>query len=291
MAARRRTQRTAQPRLLSPSAERLYARLIAENGARRADLADDDETAALTELLGAGLVAVSARDKVYALAPAARLGRLLARLQRELVASQSGLLDDYERMLRLDLPAKRASGHGDFEVVYGCERVAAVVFQVQAGATQHCRMLGMLPQAPVPQHVSCRVICAPDTEVPARIDCRVLDSVPVRMQIVDGTAVVMRVPPGTEAAVVVREPVIVTALAGYFDLMWGKAIPVPHMSSLQNAVLNLLAQGMTDATIARVLGVSPRSVRRQVAALQERAGVGSRFALGAAAVRLGWFDP
>jgi DNA-binding NarL/FixJ family response regulator len=54
--------------------------------------------------------------------------------------------------------------------------------------------------------------------------------------------------------------------------------------------MNLMLRGLTDVSVSKVLGISTRSVRRQVAALEERAGVASRFALGATAMRLGWLD-
>jgi len=148
--------------------------------------------------------------------------------------------------------------------------------------------------------VPCQIIFTPETAAGAAArGGRVLDRVPLRMQVIDGTALVMLTSPGAETAVVVREPLIVEALADYFDLLWAKAVPVPEvsdvddepgMSSVQRAIMKLLVRGMTDVAVSKVLGISTRSVRRHVAALEERAGVASRFALGAAAMRLGWLD-
>lgn len=51
---------------------------------------------------------------------------------------------------------------------------------------------------------------------------------------------------------------------------------------------SMLSAGMTDAAIARTLGVSPRTVARRVGALQDRLGARSRFQLAALAAQRGW---
>ncbi|HZM81286.1 MAG TPA: hypothetical protein VFC19_36635 [Candidatus Limnocylindrales bacterium] len=285
-------------RLLSAAAEQLYARMLARESVPGTELAN--EITALAELLDAGLAAESAQHVVRAVAPAAALGRLLVRRQRESVQAQCRLLDDYERLSRLARPVMRPAGHPAFEVIRGGERVAVAAVELQATAAQYLRMLAMTPQTPVLPKVPCQIIFTPETAAGAAArGGRVLDRVPLRMQVIDGTALVMLTPSGHEAAVVVREPVIVAALVDYFDLLWDKAIMVPEgsdvddalgLSALQRTIMSLLLRGMTDATVSKVLGISTRSVRRQVAALEERAGVDSRFALGAAAVRLGWLD-
>lgn len=286
-------------RLLTSAAEQLYSRLLSRESVPGGELAE--EPAALAELLDAGLAAESAQHMIRAVAPATALGRLLLRRQRESVAEQRCLLDDYERLARLAPPAPRpAAGHAAFEVVYGCERIADAALELQATAAQRIRMLAMAPQSPGPPPVPCQIISTPETAATAAAwGGRVLDRVAPRMQVVDGAALVMLTPCGSEAAVVVREPAVVDALNDYFDLLWAKAIPVPEgsnvddvrgLSGQQRAIISLLLRGMTDATVSKVLGISTRSVRRQVAALEERAGVASRFALGAAATRLGWLD-
>jgi DNA-binding NarL/FixJ family response regulator len=53
-------------------------------------------------------------------------------------------------------------------------------------------------------------------------------------------------------------------------------------------LLQRMADGSTDESIARRLGISDRQVRRRIARLLQRLGVSSRFAAGAEAVRRGW---
>lgn len=288
-------------RLLSAAAERLYARLLERDSMPGTELAE--EASALAELVDAGLAAESAQHQVRAVSPVPALGRLLVRRQREAIDAQRGLLADYERLSKLTRPARQPTRQLAFEVVHSCELVSSAALELQATAAQRIRMLGMTPQTPAPPRVPCQIISTPDVAVEAATwGARVLDRAPLRMQVVDGTALVILTPVGAETAVVVREPVIVDTLIDYFDLLWAKAIQVPPVFNvdsdrsasgippLQRAIMNLMLRGMTDASVSKVLGISTRSVRRQVAALEERAGVSSRFALGATAMRLGWLD-
>ncbi|WP_346345421.1 helix-turn-helix transcriptional regulator [Streptomyces sp. SID5643] len=52
-------------------------------------------------------------------------------------------------------------------------------------------------------------------------------------------------------------------------------------------MLRLLYQGLDDATVARRLGVSHRTVQRRVQRIMADLGVSGRFALGAKAQELG----
>ncbi|MET9360163.1 LuxR C-terminal-related transcriptional regulator [Streptomyces sp. NPDC006632] len=56
-------------------------------------------------------------------------------------------------------------------------------------------------------------------------------------------------------------------------------------------ILWFLYQGYEDARVARVMGLSHRTVQRHVKKLMDRAGVASRLALGARAQELGWLGP
>jgi DNA-binding NarL/FixJ family response regulator len=88
---------------------------------------------------------------------------------------------------------------------------------------------------------------------------------------------------------------MVSMLADYFELLWAKAVtlggeddgagPLP---AVQRRILRLASQGFKDESIARILGLSSRSVRRNMEKLATRAGAGNRFTLGIAAARLGW---
>lgn len=77
-------------------------------------------------------------------------------------------------------------------------------------------------------------------------------------------------------------------LCGLFDAVWARALPVSAprldaqaaLSPDQVQLLQYLVLGRTDASIARSLGVSERTVQRQVQAIQHALGAKGRFHLG-----------
>lgn len=98
--------------------------------------------------------------------------------------------------------------------------------------------------------------------------------------------------PGT---VVVQVLGITRALQQMFEVLWHDADPVLpgaglELTAVDREILRLLFDGHKDATIARNLQLSVRTVRRLVADLSDRCGVQGRFALGARAAQLGWFE-
>jgi len=104
-------------------------------------------------------------------------------------------------------------------------------------------------------------------------------------------------PTGTAGALVIRTPVIITALREYFEMLWDRATPLKpergagpagRLTPAQQAVLEMMAEGLLDDAIARRAGLSTTTVRRHIAAIMTRLDVSSRFAAGAAAQRKGW---
>jgi DNA-binding CsgD family transcriptional regulator len=127
---------------------------------------------------------------------------------------------------------------------------------------------------------------------------RLLPTVPMKMKLADHTTAMLPLTPtGTAAALVVRAPVIITALREYFELLWERATPLTaprpaapgdRLTPTQQAVLELMALGLHDDAIAHRAGISTTTVRRHIAAIMDRLAVSSRFAAGAAAQRRGW---
>lgn len=89
--------------------------------------------------------------------------------------------------------------------------------------------------------------------------------------------------------VVIRDPLLISTLAAYFDLAWDHAHAVPYAANLQGdqRLVELLGMGLKDEAIARFLGVGLRTVRRRIAALMSVHGVDTRFQLGAALATTG----
>jgi DNA-binding CsgD family transcriptional regulator len=138
-------------------------------------------------------------------------------------------------------------------------------------------------------------------QVTAHLDTvRVTARLPLRMMVIDRRLAYLDLDPDQDRpALVVHAPPLVAALVDYFEHAWRDAVPAtaadtatspagPGPSPAQRRVLLLLATGATDEAIARQLGMSPRSVRRHIAALLDQAGTTSRFACAITAIRHGW---
>jgi DNA-binding CsgD family transcriptional regulator len=126
---------------------------------------------------------------------------------------------------------------------------------------------------------------------------RLLPSLPTRMILIGATHAVLPEPLGyaDEPRSLVRQPGLVHALTLWFEALWEQASPV--FDDAQGAdgrpdddrfLLRLLGDGARDEQIARILGISLRTVRRRVAAMMTELGVDSRFQAGVEAVRRGW---
>jgi len=127
---------------------------------------------------------------------------------------------------------------------------------------------------------------------------RLLPGLPMKMKLADHTTAMLPLTPaGTAGALIVRAPVIIAALREYFEMLWERATPLnPQrpappadlLTRAQQAVLELMAEGLHDDAIARRAGISTTTVRRHISAIMDRLNVTSRFAAGAAAQRRGW---
>ncbi|MHC6630526.1 helix-turn-helix transcriptional regulator [Streptomyces globosus] len=122
---------------------------------------------------------------------------------------------------------------------------------------------------------------------------------PPRLLVFDRTVAVVPIDPANSrlGALCTRAPGIVASLITLFEQTWNAAVPLgadrPRPGGTQPTaaeldLLRLLASGMTDEAAGKRLGVSLRTVRRQMAALMERLNATSRFEAGLKAARQGW---
>jgi DNA-binding CsgD family transcriptional regulator len=128
--------------------------------------------------------------------------------------------------------------------------------------------------------------------------------VPLRTLVVDATTAVFPLDPANLAhgGLVVEAPALRMLITDMIERIHRDAQPLaaarstataadPVEQRRHSAILALLAQGATDQTIASRLGITMRTVRRDVADLYEQHGVTSRFQLGAVTARLGLLPP
>src|SRR5258708_4672604 len=132
-------------------------------------------------------------------------------------------------------------------------------------------------------------------------EVRTLPTLPARVRVFDRRRALVPVSnlTGITGALVVSCDAIVEAFVMLFTMLWADAEPLadhrqrqPGALSPQEAhILRLWAQGYTDASAARRMQVSLRTVRRLSDQLTERLGAHSRFQLGAAAMARRLIDP
>lgn len=129
---------------------------------------------------------------------------------------------------------------------------------------------------------------------------RVLLHVPVKLLIIDDVvAIVSLTTADTDvghSALILRRCSLLSALIGLWEMCWQSAVPLQLDGSPAEAVLTpvetrflrLLSTGVSDAQIAKVLGISRRTFFRYLEQLQARTGTATRFQLAAHACRQGW---
>lgn len=117
---------------------------------------------------------------------------------------------------------------------------------------------------------------------------RELSYVPMKLIIVDRRVALFPVDPlnyDRGYLEISQEPVVLSLVA-MFDMYWANAQePEPYrpgivVSPREQLLISLLASGHTDATAARQMRISERSVSSTVRSLMDRVGVQNRFQLG-----------
>ncbi|MEV4561485.1 helix-turn-helix transcriptional regulator [Kitasatospora sp. NPDC049285] len=101
---------------------------------------------------------------------------------------------------------------------------------------------------------------------------------------------------GSWGAVAVRQEWLVAYLCDIFEQTWTRARPFTIAASegleqvaqeIDSTIVELLAAGLKDETIARRLGMSLRTARRHIADIMQRLDAESRFQAGVAAAKAG----
>jgi DNA-binding CsgD family transcriptional regulator/sugar-specific transcriptional regulator TrmB len=127
---------------------------------------------------------------------------------------------------------------------------------------------------------------------------RTVPTVPMQLVIVDREIAIVPISPSDPrvGATEIHNHGIVAAIIALFEHVWLSGTTLGHATTppgdgptpLEVEVLRSLADGATDETIARRLGVSVRTLRRTIADLIERLHATSRFEAGVKAAHLGW---
>lgn len=129
----------------------------------------------------------------------------------------------------------------------------------------------------------------------------VTDRLPIKLVIVDRRIALLPLDPEREeepVALVVHRTGLLTALVSLFEELFEKGWRLSPAGTelreespvalLDRQIVALLHVGLTDAAIARQLGMGHRTVQRRLHALMNEVGAATRFQLGWYAARAGW---
>ncbi|MEU4205455.1 helix-turn-helix transcriptional regulator [Streptomyces sp. NPDC039022] len=129
---------------------------------------------------------------------------------------------------------------------------------------------------------------------------RVASHLPQRMLIIDWDLALVPVDPenSTQGFWAVHGTELVPALRAAYDHCWmaastagaraAESASSQRLTAVEEAVIRMLAEGMKDETIARRVGVSPRTLSRLISTLLDRLGVQTRFQAALELSRRGW---
>jgi sugar-specific transcriptional regulator TrmB len=112
-----------------------------------------------------------------------------------------------------------------------------------------------------------------------------LGAVPIKLAIADRRTAMLPLTSehasSVDSSLVVHPSALLDALVSLFEALWHTGLPLPGEDAPDDAVLTLLAAGLTDEAIARRLSISTRTVQRRVRDLCDRLGARTRFQAGA----------
>jgi DNA-binding NarL/FixJ family response regulator len=137
---------------------------------------------------------------------------------------------------------------------------------------------------------------APAALLDAGVQVRLAAAVSASFVVVDRTTAAVAIDPAHPygATLLTHAPGIVGTLVAAFQRYWSLASPAGRgpgpRSTAEAEVLHCLADGMTDDSIARQLGICSRTVGRHVTRMMDVLGARSRFELGLRARQAGWLE-
>ncbi|MGW6505992.1 LuxR C-terminal-related transcriptional regulator [Streptomyces niveus] len=138
-------------------------------------------------------------------------------------------------------------------------------------------------------------------QVPAdRLEVRTVEQTVERLIIVDRTVAFIPASANRHTALEIRHPALITYLVQVYEVLWSQATPMTErppilspdaaVTSVQRGIARLLAEGITDESVARRMGISVRTCRAHIAKLMQALDASSRTHLGVLLIQSGLVD-
>ncbi|WP_165914521.1 LuxR family transcriptional regulator [Streptomyces sp. AcE210] len=130
-------------------------------------------------------------------------------------------------------------------------------------------------------------------------EARVIGDLPLKLLLMDRSTGFVPLQTDNPAAgsVILRPSPLLDALIALFEGVWAKAVPLgppalpqgpTELDERSRQIVLLLSGGLKDESIARVLGVSRRTVQKHVSSIMETLGAKTRFQAALLARERGW---
>ncbi|MGX4735499.1 LuxR C-terminal-related transcriptional regulator [Kitasatospora griseola] len=291
-------------------------------------MTDRQIRSALDELADLALIRPSAAadGTLWPVSPAVGLSALLAAAEDEAAARQRQIEATRAAIAALAAEHEVQRQHRAEPAVRldGIDAVRSRLEELAANAVTECLSLNpggadrpdaraasaQLNEQALRRGVGIKAICResfrndPDTLAHARWltdlggEMRTVPIVPTPLVIVDRRVVIVPLDPADprQGALELDSPGMLSVACALFDQLWSTATPFGSsvavdgqgLTSAERPLLELAAAGHTDEAAGRKLGVSGRTVKRQMADLMARLDADSRFQAGVRAAHRGW---
>ncbi|WP_306207335.1 helix-turn-helix domain-containing protein [Actinoplanes sp. RD1] len=133
-------------------------------------------------------------------------------------------------------------------------------------------------------------------------EMRLTSQIPVKLAIFDRSAALLPIwgDQPSSGSLVVHSPALVTALVALFESVWERAepvsltrrhdLPTSGRDVRTREILRMMATGMKDETIARILNLSRRTVQQHITDAGSLLGARTRFQIAVLAAKRGWLS-
>ncbi|MDN3359288.1 hypothetical protein [Actinomadura sp. DC4] len=257
--------------------------------------------------------------------PELALQAVLRKRHQQLLVDCERLMDGHGRFSRIDRPQPQPEGfhHRLVDIITDRAEITRASFVLVNSAHDDWMSLengrveasiddatGYTPPPAFESTVRCRaiyeaslldnpvVVRAIEQSISHGEEARLVPRIGMKMKLADeSVAMLPLTPTGMEGAMIIRSAVIASALREYFELLWERAMPfgtrpesATGLPPVEERIIPLLAQGLTDEAIANRLKVSLPTVQRRLGNLKRHLSVDTRIAIVVAAMRRGWIQ-